>query len=480
MNSKTSQIFNTCYSQIDNQGKNFKQCTGYKCKKIVVAEQSAVISSDLRKMFVLMTLILTLPFLQVLPCTRVSVFAQTTEKNNPLNNNQANNNQPINDQPINDQPNNEATKDAGEAGKTDTQTNSNEDLKPVPRAPLKSELDHMRLLATELDAELQQWLNQGGIDQTNESGEFLCFYRQAYTPKPLGGIILLHGEGEHLVWPKTLAAMFNELPKHGWNVLSLSLPTPNLPKIPGRMVPPSTLSADKPESDTDSKTINDQAKEQINTDEPPPETLEPPDPNEPENEENSDLTSTSSLDSDVPWVEVPGLIEIDSEAIAQQRLQQGYSFMHQQGQFNLAFIAVGSSGLRALRFLSGLSAPTVKEQQTEGKIRPIQAIALINAVNQLPVPDEDNNITDFFTDPELNVFDILLNPTDSLSNHQQQRFLKAQQKGLDQYQTLSLNALVIHDRDDNRLIRRIRGYLNRTAKGKALKAKIGQQEETIR
>lgn len=46
------------------------------------------------------------------------------------------------------------------------------------------------------------------------------------TGQPRGAVLLLHDAGQHPTWPFTLAALFEELPLHGWNTLAIELPTP--------------------------------------------------------------------------------------------------------------------------------------------------------------------------------------------------------------------------------------------------------------
>jgi hypothetical protein len=43
---------------------------------------------------------------------------------------------------------------------------------------------------------------------------------------PRGAVLVLHNSGQHPSWPFTVAALVDDLPLHGWSVLSIELPAP--------------------------------------------------------------------------------------------------------------------------------------------------------------------------------------------------------------------------------------------------------------
>ena len=55
---------------------------------------------------------------------------------------------------------------------------------------------------------------------------FAARYIADLSGQPRGAVLLLHDAGQHPSWPFTLAALFEELPLHGWNTLAIELPTP--------------------------------------------------------------------------------------------------------------------------------------------------------------------------------------------------------------------------------------------------------------
>lgn len=54
--------------------------------------------------------------------------------------------------------------------------------------------------------------------------EFLGLYTPAGGKKIHGGVILLHGTGVHPAWPEIIEPLREQLPEHGWTVLSLQMP----------------------------------------------------------------------------------------------------------------------------------------------------------------------------------------------------------------------------------------------------------------
>lgn len=54
--------------------------------------------------------------------------------------------------------------------------------------------------------------------------EFFAIHNAAETPEVRGGVILLHGRGAHPDWQDVIRPLRLELPKSGWETLSLQLP----------------------------------------------------------------------------------------------------------------------------------------------------------------------------------------------------------------------------------------------------------------
>jgi hypothetical protein len=74
-------------------------------------------------------------------------------------------------------------------------------------------------LSDRIPPEQQLWLEAG-------ADRFFARMRPELTGQPRGAILILHDAGQHPSWPLTVAALFDELPLHGWHTLALELPAP--------------------------------------------------------------------------------------------------------------------------------------------------------------------------------------------------------------------------------------------------------------
>lgn len=77
----------------------------------------------------------------------------------------------------------------------------------------------------QLSAALRETVKIGkAIDlKLDDESKFLAFYTEAFTAKSRGGVILIHGLDGHLDWPEIIHPLRTQLPKYGWNTLSLQL-----------------------------------------------------------------------------------------------------------------------------------------------------------------------------------------------------------------------------------------------------------------
>ncbi|MFV2058132.1 MAG: DUF3530 family protein [Thiohalomonadales bacterium] len=55
--------------------------------------------------------------------------------------------------------------------------------------------------------------------------DFFAIYTEATTPKSRGGAILVHGLGAHPDWPQMISPLRRQLPRYGWNTLSIQIGT---------------------------------------------------------------------------------------------------------------------------------------------------------------------------------------------------------------------------------------------------------------
>ncbi|NOZ54043.1 MAG: DUF3530 family protein [Gammaproteobacteria bacterium] len=89
-----------------------------------------------------------------------------------------------------------------------------------------------RKLEAQFIHELKKQIKTGKtIDLQQGNTVFLGIYIPASSPRSHGGIVLVHNVGGHADWPEAIAPLRIELPKYGWNTLSIQLPLlPNEPR----------------------------------------------------------------------------------------------------------------------------------------------------------------------------------------------------------------------------------------------------------
>jgi len=82
-----------------------------------------------------------------------------------------------------------------------------------------------RRIETRFTQELKKQITIGEFLELKQNDDvFLGIYVPAHTPRSRGGIVLVHNLGAHADWPEAIAPLRAELPKYGWNTLSIQLP----------------------------------------------------------------------------------------------------------------------------------------------------------------------------------------------------------------------------------------------------------------
>lgn len=85
--------------------------------------------------------------------------------------------------------------------------------------------DHNRLLSDRIPPSQQLQL-QAGDDK------FAARYIADLSAEHRGTVIVLPDSGQHQSWPYTVAALLDDFPLHGWDVMALELPVPNPESTP--------------------------------------------------------------------------------------------------------------------------------------------------------------------------------------------------------------------------------------------------------
>ncbi len=316
----------------------------------------------------------------------------------------------------------------------------------------------MNLLAARLDGETAVWLQ--ALEQP-----FLALYEQELTGNAVGAVLIINAEGQHSSWPTTSEQIRLSLPEFGWNTLSTELPLPEQRPIPQRstpIVPPPAENPDTPK--TDAATVSEQDPASSVQDAPPTKaekgedkeiydstTGELSDGSLPPSAE----TPTAPTDSDTPMPE----LKIPAEDIAVARLEAAINYLHQQGQFNIVLMGSGVGALRAVCFLKDI--PKL-EQTTQSRL--IRSLVMINARNHLPL--DSRQLHKCLDTPEMPVLDVYLGHDERDQKDAKQRLKYARRGGYQVYQQLRLPEMARNTMlGENRLSRRIRGFMEAHAQG---------------
>lgn len=291
----------------------------------------------------------------------------------------------------------------------------------------------MTLLASRQPAESIVWLDAMGIP-------FLSLYEQDLTGNPVGAVLIINAEGQHSSWPTTSERIRKSLPEFGWSTLSTELPSPEPLPIPAR-----TLPADDQSTNPDTP-----SKDQIAND--TKDTLP-----KASDQSNTAATPSSALTTDESATTTE--MKLPAEDIAHARLQEAINYLHSKGQFNIVLMGNGIGAARAVCFLKSLP-----EINNSTQSRMIRALVLINARNR--INGSDVQLQKCLNNPEMPVLDVYIGMDDRDKIEADERLKSSRHKSFNVYQQLQLPALAHNTmQGENRLSRRIRGFLNAHAKG---------------
>lgn len=326
----------------------------------------------------------------------------------------------------------------------ETPTEMPEGSSPITRPKLDKQhlaMEKMEALAKEVDPETLLWLGEG-------EDRFLGVYQEAWRTLPHGAAIVLHSDGQHPRWPQTSRVLSDNLAKHGWTSLAISLPSSLPEAIPER----APLSATQEPISTDPQADPTQAEGATE--------------NELNSEEEQNKAEPQEANPNTAMSEEDASILIDPEAQAYARLMEAYEYLRQQGLLNIAIICEGKSVIRAVKMIADIPVPPPSNPQAR-VAKPIAALVSINAAPSIP-NDADFNLAKAMADLNLYVLDIYVDHGEESQQFAQRRKAHAQRAGLQVYRQQQLplpsSKLAL---GENPMSKRVRGFLNRYAKGRA-------------
>ena len=270
---------------------------------------------------------------------------------------------------------------------------------------------------------------------------FVGLWEAAKGATPTGAILLLHGEGHTPDWPQTIQPLRTYLPERGWSTLSLSLPDQDIAVAPQRQPTKFALNIPQPGATA------------LSTSSP---TSDP------------SLTPSPTSAASIPGPSATP--RPNHELDAQQRIAAGFQFLHEKGQFNIIIAGEGLGALRAAKYsfiaLGGKVDNNLAYQALPANLnqRPIRAIVLINARNRFSI--EEPSISEFMDFADVPVLDIYTRSHHLAEIEAKQRRNAARKYNLGNYYQVAIN---IADAEafaqENQLTKRVRGFLNKHAKG---------------
>ncbi|MFT7560614.1 MAG: hypothetical protein ACI93R_002536 [Flavobacteriales bacterium] len=276
----------------------------------------------------------------------------------------------------------------------------------APEAPIKVE----RSVPNTVDKQrqlLRDQYPQEDLRTLNANGKpFIGLWRKDMSGDAYGAVLIVPGDGQTANWPNTIDVLRKDLPENGWGTLSIEINTSKQDAAPAR---------------------------------------------------NSD-NNTPAKESENPAL----------EAGNQAKLKAAIDFLHSEGQYNIVIAAYGGSAARTIEFIGNMENGKAKPRgsnRKKGKFKhPIRALVFINARSSHP-----ENMNASFSNiiwPEIPVLDIFSGGhyLDGLESGKRAKAAKANR--LNTYIQLKLlTPTTTLFKGENRLSRRVRGFLNRYAKG---------------
>lgn len=282
----------------------------------------------------------------------------------------------------------------------------------------------------------QQYPAEDIRELSAEGGTFTALWREDRSGKANGAVLLVPTDGQTANWPQTVDVLRTDLPKHGWSTLAIDIAFTSPPKAPPRPT----------RANVTQEAENGQTSPDSTEDTEPAETSDAP-------RDDSRISPLS-----------PKQIEQQNRS----RIEAGIQFLNAQGQYNIIFVGYGQSAERVTKFASegegaGLQA-NGRTLPATGMQRPARALIIIN-----PKTTDNQAFKSLIKDipyKKMPILDIVVGKHYLDMLDAEQREITALEEGFEtylQYLTVEPNTTVFNT--ENRLSRRILGFLNQYAKG---------------
>lgn len=281
-----------------------------------------------------------------------------------------------------------------------------------------SQADHQQALSQALPAKEVIWLQA-------EGERFLALYLNEQSGSARGGIIIL---AEHYHQPSErywINNLRHTLPEKQWHSLVLAIPQQKASQADTTKTAPTPSATTETEPSATSPTTGQ---------------------NQVTNDNSGANASDKNPDSDAE--------KENNQRQALAAIDAAINYYNAQGVFNVAIISEGASAIYALQYISNISNTEKRKQ--------IRGLALVNARNQF----NDTSIIELMAAQQLPILDIYLGLDYRDQREAQQRKVASRQLSPGQYVQVAIpRTATSWDSREDRLSKRVRGWLDRTASG---------------
>lgn len=307
-----------------------------------------------------------------------------------------------------------------------------------PEPPLYPDRESrdMHLLAAVVPEDQKIWISQDGEP-------VLALYQAALSPKAVGAVLIVEDQDLHARWPGRLNALRLSLPEQGWSSLWVGLPPPAVAPAPAREVPP--LPAAQTPTDADDA-------------EPPADAGARPETEEVFDDSTGEVAPVAALQAERPADEPGAAPTRPAAERADERLVKALELLRDKGQFNLVLLAEGAGAVRAARLMAAL------------KYDGFRALVLLDARHR--AGDEPGDVLKMLEMMDVPVLDLTSGQHPDDASELRLRRQQAARAGLALYQPFALPA---QEPGHARLVKRVRGFLDKHAQGVEVEAAVGKK-----
>lgn len=238
---------------------------------------------------------------------------------------------------------------------------------------------------------------------------FSALWRKDRSGEAYGALLIVPADGQTANWPDTIDILRNDLPQNGWSTLSIDIISGKNKPIP-------------PRSDTNKSESNDEAIARLQA-----------------NSARKDLS--------------------DNHA----RILAAVDFLHNEGQYNIILMGYGNSAERVIDFASSKNKPA----RTSKNNKVNQILRALMIVNGRGI--DGNHLSPSIgqlNEGEMPILDVVFSNYHLDLSDAEERKMQARSARLRRYFQIKLLAPTSTVfAKENRLSRRVRGFLNKHAKG---------------